>query len=561
MAKTGTNAAQILAVESGGRPSVQVWGTRGMVSSMHPAATDAALEVLRRGGNAVDAAVALGAAISVTSHDWSGIAGDSAWQIYRAATGECFYLDGYSTCPRATTPEVLQRHFDLDKARDPRAFAEEPPERRHVGVATAMVPGTPAAWLELARRFGTLRFAELCEPAIALARHGVPLNRYFAGSLGKSAAKLAPHESSRRIVCKPDGALLGEGETFRQPDLAATLKRLAEHGREGFYGGETAELIVEYCRRHAGLITHDDLAGYRPVWREVLRGGYRGSEVIVTAPPTAGVHVVQGLNILEGFDLAAHEYHSAASLHLMIESVKLALADRRAAGGDPDFVTIDVARLAGKRHAQELRARIKRERAQPVAAHGFAGSSTTHFVVADGAGNIVNATQTIGSGFGCGEVVEGTGMFMNDRTWWMALAGSPNTVAPGHRANIGHAPTMLAAGGRPYAALGSPGGFGIVQYVIQTIVNMVDYGLDVQSAIEAPRFKLEDLAGRVGIEKRVSAAVRRELAELGHEVVDYPEWTDRVGGVEGVFVDADTGNMLGGYDPRRNSLAAGLDRS
>lgn len=196
-----------------------------------------------------------------------------------------------------------------------------------------------------------------------------------------------------------------------------------------------------------------------------------------------------------------------------------------------------------------------------MAAHGFAGSSTTHFVVADGAGNIVNATQTIGSGFGCGEVVEGTGMFMNDRTWWMALAGSPNTVAPGHRANIGHAPTMLAAGGRPYAALGSPGGLGIVQYVIQTIVNMVDYGLDVQSAIEAPRFKLEDLAGRVGIEKRVSAAVRRELAELGHEVVDYPEWTDRVGGVEGVFVDADTGNMLGGYDPRRNSLAAGLDRS
>lgn len=553
-----TAAAETLRVENGGRPPVQVWGSCGMASSMHPMATDAAVQILRQGGNAVDAAIALGAAISVTSHDWSGIAGDSAWLGYWAATGEYFYLDGYATCPRACTAETLQHHFNLDSAKDRHAFQEEPPECRNTGVITAMIPGTPAAWDELAQRFGSLPFAQLCAPAIALAERGFPINRFFAQQLAGASAKLLPYGSSRRIMCRADGSLVGEGATLRQPDLAATLRRLAERGRAGFYEGETAQLIVDYCRRHGGLLTAEDLTHYKPVWRDVLRGSYRDSEVIVTSPPTAGVHVIQALNILEGFDLSALEYHSAESLHLLIESVKLALADRRSIGGDPDFLPMDLKRLTSKREAEQLRKSVQRERARSLSAHEFSGSSTTHFVVADRAGNIVHATQTLGSIFGCGEVVEGTGMFMNNRTWWMALAGSPNTVAPGRRANIGHAPTMLGKAGRPYAALGAPGGFGIVQFVAQTVVNMLDYGLDIQSAIEAPRFRVENLAGRVGIEKRISTPVRKKLADMGHKVFDYEEWADRAGAVEGVFIDSRTGNMLGGYDPRRNSSAAGL---
>ncbi len=243
---------------------------------------------------------------------------------------------------------------------------------------------------------------------------------------------------------------------------------------------------------------------------------------------------------------------------MLIEALKLALAERRATGGDPDFMKIDVEKMAGTRYADLLRARINLKHASRGDGMEFVAGSTTHFAVADAMGNMVNATQTIGASFGCGEVIAGSGLFMNDRTWWMALEGGPNAVAPGHRANIGHASTMLVDGGRPFAAMGSPGGFGIVQYVVQVIVNMIDYGLDIQSAIEAPRFKMESLDGRVGMEARIDGATRAALVAMGHNVFDFPAWTDRVGGVEGLSVDPATGHMLGGYDPRRNSLAAGL---
>lgn len=549
---------EIFSAECGGRSPVQVWGTRGMASSMHPLASQAAVDVMRRGGNAVDAAIALAGVIAVTSPDWAGPAGDSAWLVYDARSASFHHLDGYSVCGAQTTAALIRDRFGLDPQRDARAFQEEPPERRHTGVATAMVPGTPAAWVELARRFGSLALAELLDPAIQLADAGFPVNGYLATALQSWRGKLMPFETTRGVACDASGALLGEGARLRQPELAQTLRRLAEHGHDGFYRGETADLIVEHCARQGGVIGHADLAAYRAVWREALKGRYRGREVVVTAPPTAGVHVLQALNILDGLDLAALPYHGAASLHLVIEALKLALADRRATGGDPDFMKIDVEHLGSPRYAELLRARIDRQRAARGEAIEFAAGSTTHFTVADAAGNMVSATQTIGASFGCGEVIAGTGLFMNDRTWWMALDGSPNVVVPGRRANIGHAATVLVDRGRPFAALGSPGGFGIVQYVVQVIVNMLDYGLDIQSAIEAPRVKIESLDGRVGMEARIGGGTRSALAAMGHQVFDFPPWTDRVGGVEGLYVDPATGHMLGGYDPRRNSLAAGL---
>lgn len=551
-------AAQVFAAENGNRPPVQIWGVRGMVSSMHPLASDAAVQTLRKGGNAIDAAVTLGAAIAVTNPEWSGLAGDSAWLIYLVQKKEFFYLDGYSTCPARMTSELLQKQFGLERASNPRAFQEEPPECRDEGVVVGMVPGTPAAWWELSKRFGSLPFRDLCAPAIQLAEEGLPINRYLSESISRFASKLLPYESTRRVVRKRGTVLLGEGDTLRQHDLAATLRRLAEGGDRGFYEGETADLLFNYCRQHDGLMTLEDLNQYKPVWRPVMRGNYRGTDVVVSTPPTAGVHVLQALNILEGFDLAKLGYHTVESLHVLIESLKLTLNDRRMTGGDPDFLAMNVERLVSKRYAEELRARITLKQVQIAGVGEFPGSSTTHFVVADGAGNLVCATQTVGSRFGCGEVIEGTGMFMNDRSWWMALDDGPNGVSPLHRASIGHAPTILLANNCPYAALGSPGGYGIVPYVVQTIVNMIDYGLDIQSAIEAPRFKIEDLGGQVGMEKRIARSTIRGLVSLGHDIFDYPEWTDQVGGVEGVYVDPATGHMLGGYDPRRNSMAAGV---
>jgi len=544
--------------ELGNRPVVQVWGARGMATSMHPLASDAAVQVLRQGGNAVDAAIALGAVISVTSHDWAGMAGDSAWLSYNAQGGEFHYLDGYSTCPALARPERIREHFGLDRNRNGRAFQEEPLDARHTGVVTGMVPGTPAAWVELSKRFGSMPFERLLEPAIDLARRGFPINEYFAGALDSNARKGCRFRSSVRIVCDDSGTVLREGATLKQPDLADTLDRLARHGHDGFYDGTTADMIVQHCRREGATIRHADLQEYRAKWRNVVAGTYRGFGVVVTAPPTAGLHVIQALNLLERFDLGRLPYHGAASLHLLIEAVRLALRSRREIGGDPDQRAIDVASFASKAYANMHRDAIDIEHAGGGPTEALPGNATTHFCVVDAARNVVTATQTVGSAFGCGEVIDGTGMFLNDRTWWMALDGGPNVIAPSRRANIGHAPTVVMDGNRPLVALGSPGGFGIVQYVVQVLVNMLDYGIDLQRAIEVPRFRIEDLKGIVGIEQRAPAETRRALSMMGHDIVDYPAWTDRVGGVEGVYIHPTENVLLGGYDPRRNSLAAGF---
>jgi len=544
--------------ECQGRAPVQVWSTRGMVSSMHPLASQVGADVLRAGGNAIDAAVAVGAAISVLSPDWAGPAGDSAWLVYLKQSNEYRYLDGYSTCPAGITPQRIADHFKLDARVHRREYDEEPPERRHVGMITGMVPGTPAAWCELASRYATLPLHALLEPAVDLAQRGFPVNQYLAVAVKANRTKLHPFATSRAAWFQTNGNEIGEAAVLKQPDLAETLRSIAKGGHDAFYRGDIAHAIAKHSERNGGVMTAADLAAYRSVWRDVLRGSYRGKDIIVTAPPTAGVHVLQALNILEGYPLGRMPFHGVQPLHLTIEALKLALADRRGAGGDPDFLVMDTERLADKSYAADLRARIAEERATPRGAADYTASSTTHFAVADAAGNMVSATQTIGSRFGCGDTVEGTGMLMNDRTWWMSLAPGPNQVAPLHRANIGHAATMIAERGVPVATLGSPGGFGIVQYMVQVVSHMVDHGLDIQRAIEAARFKVEHLRGRVGFERRVDASTRAALARMGHELFEFPEWSDRVGGVEGVAVDSATGVMLGGYDPRRNSMAVGL---
>lgn len=555
--RRGSTEAAWLA-ECQGRPPVQIWGTGGMVSSMHPAASQIGADILRAGGNAVDAAVAVGAAISVLSPDWAGPAGDSAWLVYLKVTGEYRYLDGYSTCPAAIAPRRIAGHFGLDERTQPRAWEEEPPEQRDVGMITGMVPGTPAAWCELVKRCGSLPLSVLLDPAIDIAGRGFPVNEYLAAAIAAHRGKLQHFNTSRAAWFDVEGRPLQAGALLRQPELATTLERIARQGHDGFYRGDVAAAIIEHGRRNGAVMTLEDLAAYRSVWREALRGTYRGRDVIVTSPPTAGVHVLQALNILEAYPLPDLPYHGARAMHLMIEALKLALADRRGAGGDPDFLAMDTARLADKSYASELRARISETRAAARGTADFKASSTTHFAVLDASGNMVSATQTIGSRFGCGDTVDDTGLLMNDRTWWMSLAAGPNQVAPGHRANIGHAATIVAQDGAPIAALGSPGGFGIVQYMVQVVSHMIDHGLDIQRAIEAARFKIEDLRGRVGMERRIDPVTRAHLSDMGHALFEYPEWSDRVGGVEGVAMDPATGVMLGGYDPRRNSMAVGL---
>jgi len=546
--------AAVLSSELGGRPPLQVWGRRAMVSAMHPDAALAGLDILRSGGNAVDAAVAVGAALSVTNHNWSGLAGDSTWLVHLARTGETVCLDGYSTCPAGITADRLAGHFGLSG--DPRASAEEPEGLRDVGVMTSMTPGTPSAWASAWRRYGGKPFPALLDRAIELAESGVPLSRYVLGSLEKWQGKLAPFATSRSVFFSGD-RVLEEGATLVQRDLAETLRRYAAKPDEEFSSGETARRIAACSAASGAALTLDDLASYRPAWREPCRGRYRARDLVVTPPPTAGVHVLQALGMLDNFDLAALGYHSPASLHLLIEAVRAALLDRRRLGGDPDRETLDLAVLLDPAALARQANVIGAKAAELGAGTASPSESTTHFVVMDEAGNIVSATQSIGSDFGCGEIAEGTGLLMNDRTWWMALEGGPNRVEPGRRVNIGHAPTIVLENGRPAITLGSPGGFGIVQYVVQTLVNVIDHGLDLQSAIDAPRFRILGSGAPVGFEPNFDPATIGALKALGHEIVLYGPWTDRVGGMCGVARDPRTGNLLGGHDQRRNCLSAG----
>jgi gamma-glutamyltranspeptidase/glutathione hydrolase len=533
-------AAATLDGENGGRPAVQIWGTRGMVVAMHPVAAQVALDVLRAGGNAFDA-------------------GDCAWLLHDTARAEFHHLDGYSTCPQQMKPSSLAAHFGLDARRLPRAFLEEPPAQRATGVATSMVPGTPASWDALSRKLCTLPIRELLAPAVRLAKFGFVVNRYLAESFRLSETKLRAHASSKEKFCGNDGALPKEGSVLVQKDLGETLEELAEGGIDSFYRGPIAEHIVAYAKDHGGFMSTADFSGFRPVWRGVHRGRYRGVDVVVTGPPTAGLHLLQALAILERCDLHAMGYHSPAALHYLIESTKRVLAERRAFGADPEHLTQDADQLLAPTRIDMLFSSIQSGEATSISDVQSLGASTTHFVVCDAAGNLVSATQSLGSRFGCGDMVAGTGLMMNDRSWWMSLGDGPNVVAPGRRASIGHSPAILCEEGMPIAALGSPGGFGILQYMTQTIVNMRDYGFDVQDAIEAPRFRLEGLGRRVWVERRIKPETRAALEGMGHEVVEYPAWTDRMGGVEGLEIDRRTGAILGGYDARRNSMALGLE--
>jgi gamma-glutamyltranspeptidase/glutathione hydrolase len=536
--------------ELNGRPPTQVWGRTSAVTSMHPDASLAGLEVLRAGGNAVDAAIAVATTIAVTSQNWAGLAGDSVWQIHWASQGETVTLDGYSTCASAMTAEWLADRFGADGAADP----EEPPGLRDTGIATAMVPGTPAALCAAWRRYGSVPMPQLCARAIALAKAGLPVNGYLAQSLAKCADKLGQFQATRTIHFTGDRPLQ-TGDLLRQADLADTIERFSVNLEKEFAAGETAHAIADHSRRSGATLTIDDLAAYRPVWRSCLEGRYRGRKLLVTPPPTAGLHVLQAMAILEHFALRELPYHSPEALHLLVEATKLALSERRRYGGDPDFMKMDLASLLDQRRALQGATSIDANAAKSrLTAPPSVAADTTHFVVVDAAGNVVNATQTIGGDYGSGEVVPGTGLVMNDRSWWMSLGPGPNRVAPGHRANIGHAPTILFEEDGPRLTLGSPGGFGIVQYVVQVLVNVLDYDCDVQTAIELPRFRINDLEYAVGFENRIDAGTLSALAEKRHAVSLYPAWSDRVGGVEAV--ERRQGSLLCGWDPRRNSYAA-----
>jgi gamma-glutamyltranspeptidase/glutathione hydrolase len=490
-------------------------GARGVVATNHPLASAAGAEVLLAGGNAVDAAVAALFALTVVEPMMVGILGGGVCHL-RLPDGTHGVIDGLSTAPRRAAPDLYR---PLAGAA-PEARATEGAENE-VGPLAVAVPAALPAWAMALSRHGTWPLADVVEPAIRLAERGFAATPYLADAVADAAADLA-RDSDLAARFLPGGAPIRAGERLVQGAYGATLREVARSGPAALHGGGAlGRALVEAMARWGGLIDAADLAAVRPLERAAIRGTYRGFEVFGPPPPaSSGVHVAQMLNILEGWDIGALGVATPETLHLLAEALKIAFADRSAATADPDFVRVPVERLVSKDYAAERRAVIDPGQARSWSAHPSLGESncTTHVTVADASGLIVATTQTINALFGARIAVPGTGMICNNYMHnFEPRPGFALSVAPGKRVYTSMAPMIVAKDGRPAFALGLPGGLRIFGSAMQAILNLIDHGMTLQQAVEAPRIWTQ--GGPLELEPAVPDATAAALRALGHEVV------------------------------------------
>jgi gamma-glutamyltranspeptidase / glutathione hydrolase len=525
-----------------------VHAARGMVVTNHPLASAAGAEMLAAGGNAVDAAGAALFALTVVEPMMVGIFGAGHAHLLLAG-GSHTVIDGYTRAPAAARPDMYRPLSDTWPD-----YMEAIGRENSVGLRAAGVPGTLAAWCEMITRFGTLDLDAVTAPAIRHAERGFRVTGYLAECLVEAAADLARFPASARVFL-PGGTPLVRGELLVQPDYADTLRTIAAEGPPALYGGALGRRVAEHMAREGGLITLGDLLHYRTIERTPVRGAYRGFDVAGCPPPTGGgIHLIQILNMLEGFDVASLGFGTVDGIHLLAEAMKIAFADRAAATGDPAFVDVPVARLIAKDYAASRRAEIDMAKAgAPAAGVGPGSSHTTHVTVADADGNVVAATQTINSLFGSRAMVPGTGMLLNNT---MALfdphPGHVLSVAAGKRMTSSMAPTILLRDGRPVLALGLPGGMRIFASVLQAIVNVVDHGMSLQEAVEAPRVWTQ--GQELEVEAAVGEDVRAGLAARGHHVVPVAHVA---GGMGAIAFEAD-GTLTGASCWRADGTPVGL---
>ena len=500
----------------------------GMVVAQEKTAARIGTDVLRRGGNAVDAAVATAFAMAVTYPRAGNIGGGGFMVIHSAERHEDVAIDYRETAPAATTSGIFlgpDGKPDNAKSRD-----------SALGIG---IPGTPAGLAVALEKYGSGKFtlSELLQPAIDLARNGVVLTDDSADTLPQWHPRLARWPSTAKIFSRADGTSLREGDMLIQTDLAITLSAIAAQGPRGFYEGPVAEQLVKAIGDAGGIMTVDDLKSYQPVIRTPVRGTYRGYDIVsMPLPSSGGVGLVETLNILEGFPLAEMKQGSAASLHALIEAMKRAYADRAHYLGDPAFVSAPVATLTTKDYAAKQRASIDLDHATPwVDALSVTppreGSNTTHFSVVDGLGNAVSNTYTLNFSYGVGLVADGTGVLLNNELDdFTAAPGASNAYGlvgfeanlpgPGKRPLSSMSPTIVLKDGKPVLVTGSPGGSRIISTVLQVIVNVLDYHMDVAAAVAAPRLHHQWLPDEVRIERGFGEETLDALRAKGHRIVE-----------------------------------------
>jgi gamma-glutamyltranspeptidase/glutathione hydrolase len=535
-----------------------VLAQRGMVSSQERRASEVGVEIMKRGGNAVDAAVATGFALAVTLPRAGNLGGGGFMLVHIAKTGETIAIDYRETAPAAATRDMF-----LDSKGDP-----DPVKSRDSGLSVG-VPGTVRGLALAHEKYGSGKFslAQLIEPAARLAREGIPVEDDLADSLPAAAPKFAKFPASVAVFLR-DGKALKRGDTFIQPDLAVTLEAIRQQGPDAFYSGRIAAQIARAVRDAGGVMTEADLAGYKPVLRPAVKGSYRGYGIASMPPPSSGgVHLIQILNILEGYDLKAMGAGSAAALHAMAEAMKPAYADRATFLGDPDRVKVPVKGLISKKYAEGQRAAIDPSRARkaddirsgdPLP---YESDQTTHFSVVDAEGNAVANTYTLNFSYGMGMIAEGTGVLMNNemddfsaktgaQNAYGLVGGDTNSVHPGARPLSSMTPTFLFRDGKLVMVTGSPGGSRIITTVLQVIVNVVDFGMNIAEAVAAPRIHHQWKPDAIMIEAGFSPDTLKLLVEKGQSV----RLGTTSGSANSILITQE--GMTGASDPRQRGTAA-----
>ena len=551
-------------LNAAGRTAIR--GYNGAVASSSAIASEVGIQILQDGGNAIDAAVATAFAMAVT-HPSAGNIGGGGFLVYHGVNGETTTFDFREKAPLASTKDM---YLDADG----KVINNEMGPIDHFSIKAVGVPGTVAG-LELAhQRLGSLDWSKLLTPSVELARQGIPITFKLHDDFNNPRRKswFGNYPSSQKIFYKDNGKPYLPGDLWKQNDLADTLERIQSEGRNGFYGGITAQLITDFMATNGGLITLEDLRKYRAIERKPIKSNYRDYEIVSMPPPSSGgIIISEMLNILEHYDLEKIGHNSAQYLHILTEAMRRGYADRANYLGDPDFnEDMPLERLLSKEHAEDLRKTInlsKKSTSDPALfAEIYESDETTHFSVVDKAGNMVSLTYTLEFGYGSHIVVEGAGFLLNNEMGDFneqpgvtnikgEIGTPPNQIRPEQRMLSSMTPTIVAKDGIPLFATGTPGGKTIINTTMQTILNIVDHGMTIAEAIEAPRIHHQWLPDITTFEKRgISADTQATYESFGHEV----RTRNSIGSAMGVYRDPETGVISGAADSRAEDSGAAV---
>ena len=523
-----------------------VMSNRGIVATSQPLAVQAGVSILLRGGNAIDAAIAAAAVLNVVEPMSTGLGGDAFALVYLSRSNELKALNASGRAPYAATLETFRNL----------GYREMP----GTGIHTVTIPGTLDGWCSLLDNYGTMSLAQVLAPAINLAEHGFPVTEIIGHAWKTSSAKLQANISTARTYLVA-GRAPEPGEVIVQPDLATTFKKIADGGRDVFYRGEIAEAIVACSQENGGLITRQDLSDHTSTWVTPIRTNYRGYDIYECPPNSQGLIVLLALNILEGYELGSLGHNSPEYLHLMIEAVKLAFTEAKRYVTDPDFVEIPLDNLLSKSYGEQRRHLIDMNKARQEGDVGISdtGGDTVYLAVTDSEGNSVSFINSLYQAFGSGIVVEGTGICLQNRGSLFSLeANHPNCIASHKRPYHTIIPAMVFKDGNLFLTFGVMGGFMQPQGHIQVLLNIIDFGMSVQTALDAPRFRYIQ-GNECAFEPGIPPSILQILTDKGHHVVELDDpYSQEFGGGQAIMVHPSSKALIAGSDPRKDGCAIGI---